>query len=93
MAKTNYTYKYNGVIVRNSNNVYQYGLVNHNGAVIKCSGTEKGALAERTRTINFLTKQLNYYIKHKPEWVDGCKQDIANTEKWHVVELEVIKNF
>lgn len=93
MAKKNYTYKYNGNVVRNSDHEYKYGLVNEHDAVIKCSGTEKGALAERTRELNFLQKQLEYSKKHNPEYVDGYERAIENTKKWHTVELEVIKNF
>ena len=70
MAKTKYSYLYNGQVVRNSNRLYKYGLVNHNNAV-----------------------NLSYYIKHNDKrYIDCTKQDIANTEKWHVVELEVREN-
>ena len=91
MAKTKYSYKYNGAIVRNSNRLYQYGLVNHYDLVIACSSTEQGALKNRTSWLNHLRGQLEWCKKNKPEWVKGYENDIANTEKWHTVKLEVIE--
>ena len=92
MAKTRYSYKYNGQVVRNSNRLYKYGLVNHNDEVIACSSTEQGALKERTWWLNHLSRELQYFKKNKPEYVTGCERDISNTEKWHLVDLEVVEN-
>lgn len=92
MAKTKYTYKYNGQIVRNSNKLYKYGLVNHLDAVIACSGTEQGALKQKTWYLNHYKGHIEYCIKHAPDYTEHYKQELANTEKWHTVELEVIEN-
>lgn len=92
MARTKYSYKYNGEVVRNSNNKYHYGLVNHNNKVIACSGTEQGALKNKITKLNFLKRQLAWCEKHEVEHVHWYESDIANTEQWHVVELEVIEN-
>ena len=92
MARTKYSYKYNGEVVRNSNRLYKYGLVNHNDAVIACSSTEQGALKEKTWWLNHSKKELEYCKKHEPKYVEGYETDIANIEKWHLVELEVIEN-
>lgn len=93
MAKTKYSYLYNSQVVRNSNRLYKYGLVNHNNAVIACSSTEKGALKDKVTYLNLHKRNLEYYIKHNDKsYIDCTKQDIANTEKWHVVELEVREN-
>ena len=94
MAKAKYTYLYNGNVVRNSNHVYEYGLVNHYDAIIACSGTEAGALKVKTRELNFLKRQLEYCKKHKKqtEFIKGYETDIANTEKWHTIKLERKEN-
>ena len=92
MAKTKYSYKYNGQIVRNSNRLYKYGLVNHKGVVTACSSTEKGALKDKVWYLNHFKRQIEWCKKHEPQFVDGYTTDLANTEKWHVVELEVIEN-
>lgn len=92
MAKTRYTYKYNGVVVRNSNNVYRYGLVNHLGGVIACSGTGKGALKNIAFPMKIAKKNLEYCQKNKPEKVAYYEQQLENLKKWHVVELEVVEN-
>jgi hypothetical protein len=92
MAKTKYSYKYNGEVVRNSNRLYKYGLVNHKGRVIACSSTENGALKNKVSYLNHFKHQLEWCKKHEPQFVEGYTTDLANTEKWHVVELEVIEN-
>ena len=92
MARTKYSYKYNGQVVRNSNRLYTHGLVNHCGAVIACSSTEQGVLNQKTKELNFFKKQLEYCKKHKPEWVASYETDVANIEKWYTVKLEVIEN-
>lgn len=92
MAKTIYTYMYNGNVVRMSNRIYEYGLVNHIGAVIACSSTEKGALKEKVWHLNFFNRQLEWCKKHEPKSVAGYELDIANTEKWHTVKLERKEN-
>lgn len=93
MARTKYSYKYNGHIVRNSNRLYKHGLVNHNDAVIACSGTEKGALKEKISWQNHISRELAYYEKkNEVNYIDDAKHDLENIAKWHVVELEVIEN-
>ena len=92
MAKTKYSYQYKGQIVRNSNNKYVYGLVNHNDKIIACSGTEQGALKEKVWHLNHFKKQLEWCKKYEPRFVESYETDLSNTEKWHVVELEVIEN-
>jgi hypothetical protein len=93
MAKAKYTYLYNGEIVRNSNRLYKYGLVNHYNKVVACSSSSQGVLKEKTYWLNVHKRNLEYYIKHnKKEDIDYTKQDIENVEKWHVVELEVKEN-
>lgn len=93
MAKTKYTYKYNGVICRNSNNLYKYGLANENDVVVACSSTEQGALRDKTYNIKRCTENMNYYLKHnKPKEAEYYKQYVETFKKWHVVELEIIEN-
>lgn len=93
MSKTKYSYLYNGKVVRNSNRLYKYGLVNHCNAVISCSNTEKGALKDKIWLLNLHKRNLAYYIKHNDkEFIEETKQDIANVEKWHIVELGVRVN-
>lgn len=92
MTKTKYTYLYNGKVVRNSNRVYEYGLVNHNGEVIACSSTEKGALKLKISEINRHKHNLEYYKKHKPQYAEYSEIDLANTEKWHTAKLERKEN-
>lgn len=92
MARTKYTYMYNGQIVRNSNRLYIYGLVNHNDVVIACSSTEKGALKDKVWYLNHFKRELEYCKKHDPKFVPGYEKDLANTEKWHLVKLEVIEH-
>lgn len=92
MARTKYSYKYNGEVVRNSNRLYKYGLVNHTGVVIACSSTEKGALKDKVWYLNHFKRELEWCKKHDQKFVEGYQKDITNTEKWHVVELEVIEN-
>lgn len=93
MAKTKYTYKYNGVICRNSNNLYKYGLANEEDVVVACSSTEQGALKDKKYNINRCTNNMNYYLKHnKPENAEHYRKMIEMYQKWHVVELEIIEN-
>lgn len=93
MAKAKYSYLYKGEIVRNSNRLYKYGLVNQYDKVIACSSTTQGALKDKSYYLNLHKRNLAYYEKHnKVEYIEGTKEDIANTEKWHVVELEVKEN-
>ena len=92
MAKTKYSYLYNGVVCRRSNRVYEYGLVNHEDVIIACSSTEKGALKDKVWWLNHLGRELEYCKKHKPDFVKGYERDIANTEKWHTVKLERKEN-
>jgi len=83
-----YVYVYDGIVVRQSNNEYRYGCVNHLGRVVSCSATEKGAQSVKTRELNFLTRQLEYCKKNKPEWVNSYKGDVENVKKWRIVKLE-----
>ena len=93
MAKTKYSYKYNGKIVRNSDRIYKYGLVNHDNVIIACSGTEKGALKDKIFMQNHISRNLAYFEKtNKVKYIADAKQDLENIEKWHVVELEMIEN-
>lgn len=93
MARTKYSYKYNGKIVRNSNRLYKYGLVNHNDAVIACSGTEKGALKDKISWQNRISRNLAYYEKkNMANYIVEAKHELENIGKWHVVELEIIEN-
>ena len=92
MAKTRYSYKYNGQIVRNSNNLYKYALVNHLDAVIACSGTEQGARRNIAFPLKIAKKNLAYCLKKEPDKAAIYEQKIKDIEKWHVVELEVIEN-
>ena len=93
MARTKYSYKYKGQIVRNSNRLYKYGLVNHNDVVIACSGTEKGALKDKTSWRNHISRNLAFYEKkNMASGIADAKHDLENIEKWHTVELEVIEN-
>ena len=92
MAKTKYSYKYNGIICRNSNNLYKYGLVNHVDAVVACSGTEKGVLKHKNYELNRCTNNMNFYLKkNKLENAEYYKQQIEKIKTWHVVELEIIE--
>ena len=93
MAKTRYTYKYNGIICRNSNNLYKYGLVNEFDKVIACSGTENGVLREKRYELKRCNDNIQSCQKrNKTEWVESYTERLAAVEKWHVVELEVIEN-
>lgn len=93
MAKTRYTYKYNGSVVRNSNRLYAFGLVNHVGGVIACSATEQGVLKVKNSEIARLKGNIeSYERKGNDKYLDLARQDLENVKKWHTVELEVIKN-
>lgn len=93
MAKTKYTYKYNGQIVRNSDHIYKFGLVNHIGGVIACSATEKGALKAKNTEIARLERNIVYLEKKgKKDYLESAKQCLDDVKKWHTVELEVIEN-
>lgn len=93
MARTRYTYKYKGAIVRNSNNLYKYALVNHLDAVIACSGTEQGARRNISTHLKMAESKAAFYTKKKcPENAAFYTQQIEDVKKWHVVELEIIKN-
>lgn len=93
MAKTRYTYKYNGVVVRNSNNLYKYGLVNHAGAVVACSGTEQGAAKNIQSQRKTYESKLKYFQeKGGQEYISYYIEMLENIKKWHVVELEIIEN-
>lgn len=93
MAKAKYTYKYNGIVVRNSNRLYSFGLVNHVGGVIASSSTEQGALKVKNETITRLEKNIDYYRgKGKAEYLEAAEKDLENAKKWHTVILEKIEN-
>ncbi len=93
MAKTKYSYKYNGQIVRNSNRLYKYGLVNHEDIVVACSSTEKGALKDKSWYLNHYERNLEFAVKHNnTEYAANYQAWIDNIKKWHVVELEVVEN-
>lgn len=93
MAKAKYTYYYNGKVVRNSNRLYKYGLVNQYDEVIACSSTSQGALKDKSYYLNLHKRNLAYYEKNNlTQEIEWTKNAIANTEKWHVVELEVKEN-
>lgn len=91
MARTKYSYQYKGQIVRNSNRLYAYGLVNENDKVIACSGTEQGALKQKVSWLNHLKRQLEWCKKNNTQWVSGYETEIAEVETWHTVPLEVIE--
>lgn len=93
MAKAKYTYYYNGEIVRNSNRLYKYGLVNHHNKVVACSSTINNLNKEKNSLLKLHKDNLKAYIRDNDnEFIEYTKQDIANVEKWHVVELEVKEN-
>ena len=93
MAKEKYSYIYKGQIVRNSNRIYFYGLVNHYDAVVACSATEQGAQKQKSWQLNYYKRQyLRYIAKGDQEAIDRTKQEIANIEKWHTVKLELKEN-
>ena len=98
MAKTKYSYLYNGQVVRNSNRLYKYGLVNKDDVVIACSSTEKGALKDKVYYTNFYKRGLEHCNKllAKGETVNkivgdlkehkaDLEKSIDNVSKWHVV--------
>ena len=93
MAKTKYTYKYNGVVVRNSNNLYKYGLVNHAGKVVTCSGTEYGAAKNiQSQRKTYESKLKLFQEKNLQENIKYYTEMLENIKMWHVVELEIIEN-
>lgn len=93
MSKANYTYLYNGIIVRKSNRVYNFGLINHDGAIIACSSTEQGALKEKKFWLNHYKRNIEYCEKKgKLERAELIKVDLENVKKWHIVTLERITN-
>ena len=96
MAKAKYSYLYNGRVVRNSNRLYKYGLVNENNAVIACSSTEEGALKDKIWYLNKSERGLAKYSKLEDEkskaYADDLRKHIEKLNKWHVVELEVREN-
>lgn len=92
MSKTKYTYVYNGKVVRNSNNLYKYALVNHLNNVVSCSSTEEGAQKAITFPLKVAKNNLEYCKKKKPEAVAIYEQELENFKKWHVVKLEIIEN-
>ena len=93
MAKTKYTYKYNGQIVRNSDHVYKFGLANDIGGVLACSATEKGALKPKSTEMSRLEREIVYLEKKgKKDFLESAKQRLEDVKKWHIVELEVIEN-
>lgn len=93
MAKTRYTYKYNGIVCRNSNKLYKYGLVNHEDVVIACSGTKEGALKNKTWRINLENKSLVKCLYDKRyDHAEYHAENLKMLKMWHIVELEVIEN-
>lgn len=92
MAKTRYSYKYNGKIVRNSNNLYKFALVNHHDKVVACSGTEKGALKNVQYALKVAQSNYNYCMRKEPDKAAYYEKEIEQIKTWHVVELEVIEN-
>ena len=104
MAKAKYSYLYNGQVVRNSNRLYKYGLVNHNNAVIACSSTEQGALKDkvyytnmRSRGLEKLKKQLaqgktENQFGSIAEQIEDYENFLEKLSKWHTVELEIREN-
>ena len=93
MAKTKYRYLYNGSVVRNSNRLYVFGLVNHVGGVVACSATEQGVLKVKNETLTRLENNIKFYEKKgKIEYCDLAKKDLENVKKWHTVKLERVEN-
>ena len=93
MAKTRYTYKYNGIVCRNSNKLYKYGLVNEFDKVIACSGTKEGALKNKTWRINLENKSLAKCLADKKyRHTEYHAENLKVLKMWHIVELEVIEN-
>ena len=92
MAKTKYTYLYNGQVVRNSNRLYRYGLLSGNH-IIACSGTTKALESEKSRALKLNESELNYYTKkNDAEYIEACKADVERVKAWQIVELEVREN-
>ena len=90
MAKTKYIYFYKGLVVRNSNRLYKFGLLNHWGFVVACSANAKSLLSEKNRIIKLNESNLRAAIRdNDTELAECAKEDLENTKKWTVVELEV----
>lgn len=88
-----YSYVYKGQVVRNSNRIYEFALVNHNDIVIACSSTEKGALKEKTSRIKLCDHNIEYWVqKGKEDKADVYRQEMAKVEMWHTVKLKRIDN-